>query len=109
MNKKKRRDNESKKVVARLNTVQWDRLSKVRERYGFTSNYAIMQYLVACFLRVADPEHDETEEPVPDEIKDMFADYSEAEKHFEFVKPKRKLSQYEFTEKMRGQIRLWEN
>ncbi|MFR1084142.1 MAG: hypothetical protein ACLSCE_04180 [Bacteroides cellulosilyticus] len=96
------------KIVARIDLDNFKRLSEIRDKYGFSSNYEIIQYLVACFLRVADPEHDETEEPVPDEIKDMFADYSEAEKHFEFVKPKRKLPQYKLDE-IHGQLRLWEN
>lgn len=96
------------KIVARIDIDNFKRLSEIRDKYGFSSNYEIIQYLVACFLRVADPEHDETDEPVPDEIKDMFADLSQAEKHFEFVKPKRKLPQYKLDE-IQGQLRLWQN
>ena len=96
------------KIVARIDIDNFKRLSEIRDKYGFSSNYEIIQYLVACFLRVADPEHDETEEPVPDEIKDMFEDLSQAEKHFEFVKPKRKLPQYKLDE-IQVQLRLWQN
>lgn len=96
------------KIVARIDIDNFKRLSEIRDKYGFSSNYEIIQYLVACFLRVADPKHDETDEPVPDEIKDMFADLSQAEKHFEFVKPKRKLPQYKLDE-IQGQLRLWQN
>lgn len=96
------------KIVARIDIDNFNRLSEIRDKYGFSSNYEIIQYLVACFLRVADPEHDETDEPVPDEIKDMFSDYSQAERHFEFVKPKRKMPQYKLDE-IHGQLRLWQN
>ena len=43
-----------------------------------------------------------------DEIQDMFADYSQAERHFEFVKPKRKMPQYKLDE-IQGQFRLWQD
>lgn len=96
------------KIVARIDIDAFKRLSEIRDKYGFNSNYEIIQYLVGSFLRVADPEHDEEIEPVPDEIKAMFADLSQAEKHFEFVKPKRKLPQYKLDE-IQGQLRLWQN
>lgn len=47
------------KIVARIDLDNFKRLSEIRDKYGFSSNYEIIQYLVACFLRVADPEHDE--------------------------------------------------
>ena len=96
------------KIVARIDLESFKRLSEIRDKYGFSSNYEIIQYLVACFLRVADPEHAAEIEPVPDEIQDMFADYSKAERHFEFVKPKRKMPQYKLDE-IQGQFRLWQD
>lgn len=96
------------KIVARIDIGSFKRLSEIRDKYGFKSNYEIIQYLVACFLRVADPEHDETIEPVPDEIAAMFEDFSRAERHFEFVKPKRKLPKYELN-LINGQLGIWEN
>lgn len=93
------------KVVARIDIDCFNRLSEIRDKYGFSSNYEIIQYLVACFLRVADPEHDEEAEPVPDEIQSMFADFSQAERHFEYVKPKRRAPQY-MIDKAIGQLPL---
>ena len=78
-----------KKIVARLNHKQWERASRIRDKFGFKSIYEMTQYLWGCFLRVADPEHEENPNPVPDEIEMMFGDLSEAERNFEFVKPKR--------------------
>lgn len=70
------------------------------------STYEIMQYVLGCFLRVADPmPGDDEEEVLPDEIKEMFYDLSQAERHFEYVKPKRKLPQHKVDE-MNGQKRL---
>lgn len=96
------------KIIARIDIDSFKRLAEIRDKYGFKSIYEIIQYLVGCFLRVADPEHEESEEPVPDEIKDMFSDFSEAEKHFEYVKPKRKIPQYKLDE-IHGQLRIWQN
>ena len=105
MRSRKAKYGNPKKVVARLDPIQWDRLSKAREKYGFSSNYAIIQYLVACFLRVADPEHDELSEPIPEEVKNMFNDYSNDNKDFEFVKPKRGIPQYRLNE-MNEQLKI---
>lgn len=96
----------AKKIWSRLDPKQYKRLTSIVEKYGFKSEYQIMQYITAAFLRVADPDNDENEEPVPDEIRDMFYDLSEGERHFEFVKPKRKLPQHEIDEQQR-QLRLW--
>lgn len=93
------------KIVARIDIDCFNRLSEIRDKYGFNSNYEIIQYLVACFLRVADPEHCEEDEPVSDEIQDMFANLSQAEKHFEYIKPKRKVPQAKIDES-EGQGRL---
>lgn len=53
-----------------------------------------MQYLVGAFLRVADPEHEENDDPIPDEITEMFSDFAQAERQFNYSKPKRALPSY---------------
>lgn len=78
------------KIFSRISKGDYERLSTIRKKYKFKSNYEIIQYLVHCFLRVADPENDEQIEPVPKEIEDMFSDLSEADRKFMFVKPKRR-------------------
>lgn len=78
------------KIFSRISKSDYERLSSIRKKYKFKSNYEIMQHLVHCFLRVADPENDEQIEPVPKEIEDMFSDLSEADRKFMFVKPKRR-------------------
>jgi len=77
------------KVYSRVTPETYRRLDDVKGKYGFRSVYEIIQSLVHCFLRVADPEQDVQIEPVPYEIEQMFSDLSESEKHVEFVKPKR--------------------
>lgn len=37
------------KIVARIDLDNFKRLSEIRDKYGFSSNYEIIQYLVACF------------------------------------------------------------
>lgn len=93
------------KVVVRISPDAWKRLDEIKEKYGFKSIYEIMQYLVGAFLRVADPEHEEPGDPVPDEIAEMFGGFAQAEKRFEYVKPKRSLSQYEI-DNINGQREL---
>lgn len=78
------------KVFSRVSKPNYNRLTEIRRKYGFKSNYEIIQYLVHCFLRVADPENDTQTEPVPEEIEQMFQGLSEAERHFMFQKPKRR-------------------
>ena len=75
-----------KKIPVRVDLEQWQRLDKIRADYHFKSTYEIMQYILGCFLRVADPmPGDDDEEVLPDEIKEMFYDLSQAERHFEYV------------------------
>lgn len=92
MNKKRINKIERVKIFSLISRADYSRLSEIRKKYGFKSNYQIMQYLVYCFLRVADPENDYHTEPIPTEIEDMFNDLSEGEKRFAFTKPKRRCS-----------------
>lgn len=95
-----------KKIPVRVDLEQWRRLDKIKADYNFKSTYQIMQYILACFLRVADPKPGDGEEEIlPDEIREMFSDLAEAERHFEYIKPKRRLPQYKVDE-MNGQKRL---
>lgn len=92
MNKKRINKIERIKIFSRISRADYSRLSEIRKKYGFKSNYQIMQYLVYCFLRVADPANDCCTEPVPSEIEEMFNRLSESEKRFAFTKPKRRCS-----------------
>lgn len=83
---------EPRKVVVRLDPIQFKRAEAIRDKFGFKSIYEISQYLWACFLRVADPDNDTEVEPVPEEIEMMFSDLSASERHFEYVKPKRSMN-----------------
>lgn len=80
-----------RKIVARINTDTEKQLAFVRDEYGFNSIYEVVQYLIAAFLRVADPEIIEEPETIENEAENIFSDLSEAENHFEYVKPKRAL------------------
>ena len=49
------------------------RLDEIVEKYNFRSRYQLLQYLVKCFIRVADPKPDD--EVVPADIAEMFEGY----------------------------------
>ena len=78
-----------RKIFARVPEDTYLRLDEIRKKYNFKSNYQIVQYLMHSFLRVADPVNDQQIESVPEEIEDMFSDLSQAEKHFNYEKPKK--------------------
>nr|DAR52335.1 MAG TPA: protein of unknown function (DUF5388) [Caudoviricetes sp.]DAS72761.1 MAG TPA: protein of unknown function (DUF5388) [Caudoviricetes sp.] len=82
----------TKKVYSRVTPETYQRLNTIKAKYGFNSVYEIIQSLIHCFLRVADPASDAQTEPIPYDIEMMFEEMSEAEKHVEFEKPKRKIS-----------------
>jgi len=77
------------KIFSRMDDEAYKKLSAIKNKYGFKSEYEILQYVVGCFLRVADPENDTNPESIPEEIENMFNDLSDAERQFDFVKPKR--------------------
>ena len=70
----------------------YKRLETIASKYGFKSVYEIVQSLIHCFLRASDPENDPQTEVLPYDIECMFNELSEAEKHVEFNKPKRRCS-----------------
>lgn len=90
MNKKRVTKVEYIKIFSRVSRSDYNRLSAIKKKYGFKSNYEILNYLMHCFLRVADPDNDDYSEPVPLEIEQMFSDLSEADRHLMFIKPKRR-------------------
>lgn len=80
----------TRKVYSRVTPETYRRLDEIKGKYGFSSVYEILQGLIHCFLRVADPDSDQQSEPVAYDIEQMFDELSSAEKHVEFIKPKRK-------------------
>ena len=54
------------------------RLDEIVEKYKFRSRYQVLQYLVKCFVRVADPQP--TDEVVPKDIEEMFEGYQTVSK-----------------------------
>lgn len=103
--KKRQYKREPGRIVSRLDAYQYDRVLHIRDKYGFKSVYEMSQYLWACFLRVADPDNDKEEEPIPDEIASMFSDLSNAERRFDYVKPKKALPKHVIDE-FNGQLRM---
>lgn len=68
------------KIDTYVSVEDVSRLRLICEKYGFNSIYQLLQYLVHCFLRVADPINDPIDEPMPTEIEEMFTDNAEWEK-----------------------------
>lgn len=60
------------KVYTYISVQDIERLKLLCMAYGFKSTYQILQYLLHCFLRVVDPENDTIDEPIQQEIVDMF-------------------------------------
>ena len=77
-----------KKIFARISLEDLHRVENIRKKYGFKSNYQIVQYLLYCFLRIADPDNDPIDEPVPAEIQEMFDHYTDFEDKFN-ITPRR--------------------
>ncbi len=66
-----RKNIQYKKIVSRVTLFDYMRLRKICRDFGFKSPYEVMQYLMHCFLRAADPENDQQLEPLPKEIRKM--------------------------------------
>lgn len=88
------------KFFFRVSWSAWKLLEEARKEAGFKSLYELGQSIIACYVRylrkkkgLLPPE--EENEFLDDEVEEMFADFSQAEKHFEWTKPKRKRPQYE--------------
>jgi hypothetical protein len=61
-----------KQIITRVTVYDYKRLEFICRKYKFRSLYEVVQYLIHCFLRVADKEHDQEIEPLPVEIERMF-------------------------------------
>ncbi len=80
----------SVKVMANLTPKQHTRLDRIIKKYGFASNYEALQYAIACFVRALAGTSQKVQDDT--EIEDTFSTYEHAERHFEYVKPKRNRS-----------------
>jgi hypothetical protein len=71
----------NQKIDTYVSVEDVTRLRSICKEYGYKSIYHLLKHLVYCFLRVADPENDPIDEPLPIEIEEMFTDNAEWEKH----------------------------
>ena len=63
-----------------------ERLDGIIKKYKFKSRYQVVQYLIQCFLKVADPQ---PEEVVNKDIEEMFDGYDSVSRDdFQNVKNK---------------------
>jgi len=76
MDKKKYK---KQKVDTYVSVEDVSRLRSICEKYGFKSIYQLLQYLIHCFLRVADPANDPIDKPLPKDIEEMFTANAEWE------------------------------
>ena len=103
----------SKKLFFRASWSSWKLLKEFQSESDLKSMYELGQYIIACFIRylkirkgLLEPE--EENEYLDDEVQEMFVEFSQAEKHFEYVKPKRRAPQHE-VDRFTGQLNLWNN
>lgn len=75
----KKKKYRKQKVNTYVSAADVERLSEIAKKYKYNSIYHLLQYLIHCFLRVADPEVDPIDETIPDEISEMFTQNSEWE------------------------------
>lgn len=67
------------KIDTYVTLEEVSRLNAICAVYGFKSTYKLLQYLIHCFLRVADPENDAIDDPLANEIIEMFTQNEEWE------------------------------
>ena len=103
------------KIWARVNDKAFNELRGFAKEAGFKSYYQLIQYTVACLLRMIRNRNgtidgDEEDEGLTDEISQMFYDYSESDRKFDFVKPKRRVSEKRLAEieADKKQLKLWD-
>jgi len=80
MNTENRKNYKRQKIDTYVSVGDVSRLRAICGKFGFRSIYQLLQYLVHCFLRVADPPNDPIDEPLPKEIEEMFTDNEEWER-----------------------------
>ena len=71
-------------LKARLTPEELDRLDKIIKKYKFKSRYHLLQYILQCFLKVADPE--------PEDVTEEAFDGYETASYEDFQATKRKTS-----------------
>jgi hypothetical protein len=69
------------RIYTYLSVEDIGRLRLICKEYDIKSIYRILQYLVNCFLRVANPVNNTDDESLPVEIEEMFTGNAEWEKH----------------------------
>lgn len=74
------------KIFSRISKENYERLNRIKEKYGFKSNYEIMQCLVHTFLKYADPEIKRPHPNVAVEIDEMFQEFANVEAP-QYIKP----------------------
>ena len=70
--RKKKVPIERVKVSARVTPRDYEKLARIVKQYGLKSLYALMNYLVYCFLRAYDEERQQMWEELPEEIIRLF-------------------------------------
>ena len=73
------------KVGTRLLKADAERLKAVAKRAGFSSDYALVRYLIHTFLRVADPKNDVIDTPIAPELVELFTVDKSLKKDLEAV------------------------
>ena len=73
------------KVGTRLLKADAERLKAVAKRSGFSSDYALVRYLIHTFLRVADPKNDVIDAPLAPEFIELFSTDKGQKKRLEAV------------------------
>lgn len=73
------------KVGTRLLKTDAERLKAVAKRTGFSSDYALLRYLIHTFLRVADPKNDVIDTPLAPELAELFRHDKGQKKRLEAV------------------------
>ena len=63
----------SQKIDTYVSKEDAERLKKIADKYKFGSTYKVLQHLISCFLKVADPPKEKDKDPVPYEIEEMFS------------------------------------
>lgn len=61
------------KINTYVSAEDHQRLQRICKDYDFASIYELMKYLVNCFLRVADPKNDTSEDVLHQPIIEMFS------------------------------------
>lgn len=82
--------NGSSKIWARVSLETGEQLHHVAKKFGFRSQYQVVQHITKSFIRVADIENADKDESLPPkEAESIFSDLDNSEKDYSTVKPVR--------------------